>query len=101
MNNNKVFNETVQINQNGFPSYDELKQIFYREDFNTVLNIVKNRMIQAKRMNTNFAKLTVPDLNMIPMQVVDDVKVFLKNNGYTIVDIEDNAGVVTGWKISF
>ena len=101
MSNNKIFNEVVQISREEFPSLNELKEIFYKEDFNMVLNTVKNRMIQAKRMNTNFARMTIQDFSMIPEKVVSDVKDCLKKYGYTIVDIEDNVNVVIGWKISF
>lgn len=101
MSNNKIFNEVVQNSKDDFPSLKELVEIFYKEDFNSVLNIVKHRIIQAKRMNTNFARMTVQDFSMIPNQVVSDVKDFLKKYGYTIVDIEDNMNNVIGWKISF
>lgn len=96
------FHENIQITRETFPSLTELQAILYQDDFNTVLNTVKQRIIQAKRTNMNFARLTLIDFNMIPYQVVSDVKDFLrKSRGYTIVDIEDNANVVTGWKINF
>jgi len=96
------FHENVLITSETFPSLTELQNILYQDDFNAVLNLVKNRIIQAKRTNMNFARLTLIDFNMISPQIVSDVKVFLrKGRGYTIVDIEDNANVVTGWKISF
>ena len=72
------FNENVLITRESFPSLTELQAILYQDDFNAVLNITKNRIIQAKRTNMNFARLTLIDFNMIPMQVVSDVKVFLR-----------------------
>jgi hypothetical protein len=96
------FNENILITRESFPSLTELQAILYKEDFNTVLNTVKQRIIQAKRTNMNFARMTLLDFNMIPLQIVNDVKDFLrKDRGYTIVDIEDNANIVTGCKISF
>lgn len=96
------FHENVLLTRDTFPTLTELQAILYQDDFNTVLNTVKHRMIQAKRTNINFARLTQQDFNMIPTQVVSDVKDFLrKSRGYTIVEIEDNANINTGWKISF
>ena len=78
-----------------FPSLLELQSIIYKENFNMVLTITKNRMILAKRVLSNYARMTVNDFNMIPNQVVSDVKDFLRNRrGYTITDIEDNDNVI-------
>ena len=95
------FNECQNITRETFPSLRELQNIFYKDDFNTFLNMIKNRMIQAKRLNQNFARINVGDMTNIPQQVVTDVKVFLRKNDYTLTEVEDNAGIMAGFKISF
>ena len=63
--------------------------------------MIKNRIIQAKRMNHNFARINVGDMTNIPQQVVTDVKVFLRKSDYTLTEVEDAVGIMAGFKISF
>lgn len=97
----KQFNENTQTTRDSFPSLNELQQIFYKEDFNNLLNIIKNRIIMAKRANTNFSRINIPELLNIPQAVISDVKNFLRNMGYIITDVEDNTGIPSGFKIAF
>jgi hypothetical protein len=95
------FNEGVPVNRATFPSFEDLKEVFYKEDFDHVLNTVKNRMIQAKRTNQQFARMTLPDFANIKPNVVSDVKEFLRTEKrFTITEIENDLGVATGWKIT-
>lgn len=95
------FNEGVSVNRATFPSFEDLKELFYKEDFDQILNTVKNRMIQAKRTNQQFARMTLQDFANIKPNVVTNVKEFLRTEkDFTITEIENEAGVVTGWKIT-
>lgn len=97
-----TFNEATNITTETFPNIDDLQEIFYKDDFNRVLNIVKNRIIQAKTNNLNYAKLYNVDFINIPEKVMIDVKIFLcQERGYSVSEIENNEGNATGWKLSF
>lgn len=97
----KQFNENIQTTRDSFPSLNELQEIFYKEDFNNLLNTIKNRIIMAKRVNTNFARINMPELMNISQAVITDVKQFLRNMGYIVTDVEDNAGIASGFKVAF
>ena len=96
-----VFNENSQVTRETFPCLTELQDIFYKEDFNALLYLVKNRMIQAKRMNQNHARINNPEIANLHQTVVTDVKQFLRTKNFTITEIEDNAGIASGWKVNF
>lgn len=99
--NKPIFNECITITKNEFPSLDELKDIFYENNFNNILNTVKNRIIVAKRTNLDSARMQNADFVNIPQNVINDVKKFLREERkYVLTDIEDNAGVSVGWKIN-
>jgi hypothetical protein len=95
------FNEATVTTKDNFPSFEDLKSIFYKEDFDQVLNTVKNRMIQAKRANQQFARMTQVEFANIPAKVVTDVKQFLRTEkDFIITEIENEAGAASGWKIT-
>ena len=101
MANNIQFNENTIVTSDTFPSLVQLQQVFYTEDFNNLLNIIKNRIIAAKRTNFIVARILNNDITNFPLQVVTDVKVLLRNRGYNITEIEDANGISTGFKITF
>ena len=95
------FNENTLLTRESFPSKNDLTNIFYREDFNRLLNTVKNNIVQAKRMNIHNARISIPDMINISQQIVNDVKQFLRDKGFTITEVEDMGGASSGWKITF
>jgi hypothetical protein len=101
MNNNQ-FLEVVQTNRVTFPHLNELQQIFYEDDFNTILNIIKNRIIMARRTNNKDARILHNELMNISQPIINDVKLYLKNErGYIITEIEDINNNYVGFKVSF
>jgi hypothetical protein len=99
--NNQEFNENSQVTRETFPCLKELRDIFYKEDFNALLYLIKNRIIQAKRANQNSARINYPEIANLPQQVVTDVKHCLRTKDFIIVDVEDAAGVASGFKVNF
>jgi hypothetical protein len=114
------FNENNQLTRDTFPNLQDLTTILYDDQFNRVLNIVKNRILAAHNniivapvinngvapigapvINNGVARLHNNDFINIPMQVITDVKNFLRNQkGYTIMDSEDMNGNIIGWRIN-
>jgi hypothetical protein len=89
------------VTKESFPSLEELHTIFYKEDFSSFLQLVKNRIIQAKRANLTFARFHLPDVNPFPQLVVTDVKQFLRSKHFALTEVEDAAGTPCGFKIGF
>jgi hypothetical protein len=99
---NCQFTEGQKTNRITFPHLHELQQIFYEMDFDELLNLIKNRIIASKRGNMKEARIHTNEMNNISLQVVTDVKQYLRNErGYNIVDVEDIGGNYSGFKISF
>ena len=108
MNNQQQFVQNGRIDFNNnvtretFPSLVELQDILYDMDFNNILNMVKNRILMEKTNGNNFARFMHMDFANIKPQIVNDVKLFLRNKkNYIITDVEDVGGVHIGWKINF
>jgi hypothetical protein len=96
------FNMNNNVTRNTFPSLVELQDILYDMDFNNILNMVKNRILMEKSNGNNYARFMNVDFMNIKPQIVNDVKLYLRNEkNYTITDIEDVAGVHIGWKITY
>jgi hypothetical protein len=101
MANNIQFNENTMVTSETFPSLVLLKQVFYTDDINNLLNIIKNRIVIAKRNNITFARILNPDITNFSHQIVLDVKALLRTRGYMITEIEDANLIPTGFKITF
>ena len=98
---NRSFNENTALTRNTFPRVNDLREIFHTDDFNTVLNTVKNRIITDRRANhlQNGSRINHNELQNIPQNTINEVKDFLRELGYRVVDIEDQNNVVTAWKV--
>ena len=96
-----VFNENTMLSRDTFPSKNDLTNFFNKEDFNRLLNTVKNNILQSKRMNTTSTRINIPDMINISPQIISDVKDFLRSKGYVITEVEDVGGISSGWRINF
>jgi hypothetical protein len=114
---------TTCITRSNFPTTSELKAQLYEKHFDTTLNIIFTKIIESNNsrgnsstirlLNSDFnnglpnvpavpVAVPVPVINInIPTNVIIDVKKFLTDKGYTIVDTEDAAGVSIGWRLSW
>ena len=98
---NRSFNENTVLTRNTFPRVNDLREIFHTDDFNTVLNTVKNRIITDRRANhlQNGSRLNQSEFGNIPQNTINEVKEFLRGLGYRVVDVEDQNNVVVAWKV--
>jgi hypothetical protein len=97
--NSNEFTENKLVTMETFPSINDLRNIFFRDDMNRGLNIVKNKILQAKNQNQTNARILVPDIPNA--ETANHVKTFLRDQGYTIVELETVEGAYQGWKIIF
>jgi hypothetical protein len=93
--------ETVRVDRNNFPFLPDLRTTLYNMQFDNLLNFIKDKIVNASRMNQTFVRILNNELNQYNESMVNDVKAFLITRGYTIIVIEDQAGVSIGWKINF
>lgn len=96
-----LFNEQRNITADTFPSFTALQDILFREDMNQFLNMIKNRIIQAKRGNIPFVRILQAEQGIYSQHVINETKSFLAVRGYVITELEDVAGVSIGWKINY
>ncbi len=94
-----MFNEANRVTADTFPSQNQLQRIFHEEDVTNLLNLIKNRLIQAKRTNQP-ARVNQPELIAYTENIREEVRNILRNKGYVIVDVEAANGE-TGWRIPF
>ena len=122
---------TTCITRSNFPTTNELKAQLYEKHFDTTLNIIFTKIIESNNsrgnsstirlLNSDFnnglpnvpavgaapvmpvaVPVPVPVINInIPTNVIIDVKKFLTDKGYAIVDTEDATGVSIGWRLSW
>jgi len=92
---------TTQVTRQTFPSASKSRLIFYEMNFNRLLDIIKNKMVNANNINTTFIKLLTNEIATFAANITTDVIKFLGEQEYTIVEIEDVNGIRVGWKISW
>jgi hypothetical protein len=93
--------ESNRVNRDNFPSLLELRQVLHDINFDNLLNMIKNLIINANRMNQNFVRVNTNDLNQYSQNIIDDMRNYLVTKGYTVINIEDPVGVNMGWRINF
>ena len=122
---NTVFNRIIhttneyRATRSNFPTAGELKSQLYEKHFNRCLDIVYKKIQEANEspgnpttirvLNTDFNSISVPttvpgpvsQCVHIPENVVVELKKFLVDKGYTIVETEDPVGVSIGWRLSW
>ena len=95
------FSQDIQATRENFPSAKQFNQLCAKNNFNRVLDMVKRKMFSANLSNQTFIRVLIPDTSPFPSESVRDVKVFLAAQGYSIIEIEDGAGISHGWKLSW
>lgn len=95
------FKEGVAITREDFPSVAQFKRICEINNFNRLLDMLKQRMILANNSNQPYARVVVSDYSCFPAGTVTEVKSFLVEKGYRITEIEDANGNPQGWKWSW
>ena len=93
--------ETSRVDRNNFPFLPDLRITLYNMQFDNMLNFIKDKIVTASRMNQTFVRILNNELNQYTESMINDVKAFLITRGYTIIAIEDQAGISIGWKINF
>lgn len=117
-NDNKIDSITCA----SFPTATELNKQLYEKKFNRVLEIIMLKINESTNFidNPNFVRIQNFDFNnpivvnigpvtnipahlgiYISSNIISDVKKFLIDKGYIIVDIENAVGESTGWKLSW
>ena len=89
------------LSRDNFPGKDNLVNLLYNIKFNDLLNTIKNKMLEANNNKLNFIRLTPNELLNYKEELIDDLKNFLKNNLYTITNVEDENGGNLGFKIQW
>jgi len=91
----------ININESNFPHSDNIKNIIYNHQFNKLLQHIKNEIINSTsiNLNNNNIKINLATIALFPVEIIVDVKNYLKNKNYKNVDIEDPQGNITGWKL--
>lgn len=95
----KTFTEHQPITMETFPSIQELRDILLRDDINRGLTMVKTKILAAKNINQPFARMIPADIQN--NEIATHVKNFLREQGYTIIELETVEGISNGWKIVF
>ena len=73
-----------------FPSRNSLIQTFTEQKFNSLLSLIKNRIDNANLINLNYIKMyNIPDLTNYNNDTIMNIRSFLLNNGYFIIELED------------
>lgn len=90
-----------QVTMNTFPCRDELNNIIYNINFDSILNIIKNKIIIANSNNNNYIRIIPADYSHVSTDTVNGIKKFLREKGYTVTDIEDLNGINQGFKITW
>jgi hypothetical protein len=101
---NNVFKFTDSnsiVTRNTFPIKSEIKNIFNEYHFDSLLQYIKSLMINANSENNNFVKILNTQVQHYTPCIISDVKLFLQNKRYIILDIEDTNFNSIGWKLSW
>ena len=85
-----------------FPSRNSLIQTFNEQKFNSLLSCIKSKIDNANLINLNYIKMyNVPDLTNYNNETIINIRSFLLNNGYFIIELEDINSNISGWKLSW
>lgn len=94
------FDEQTELNRDTFPKCHLLKRFSHQYHFNKILNIVKNRMIDAIHSNQTSVKISKMELNPISNEIFDILKEFLiYEREYIVYDVIDQNNVFVGIRI--
>lgn len=85
--------------RNTFPDKCGLSELYNEDQFNRILQFIKIQMHAAYLKNSNFVKILNTQVTQYNPCIITDVKLFLQNKHYTIVDIEDCNSNSIGWKL--
>jgi len=89
------------LSKNNFPNRTNLINLLNNIKFNNLLNSIKDKILLANNTNLNHIKLPQTELNTYSNDIINDLKQYLINNNYIIIQIEDNNGVNQGLKIQW
>jgi hypothetical protein len=89
------------VSRNTFPNKQELNEQFNEDQFNRLLQYIKTQINNARLENINFVRILNTVITHYTPQIILDVKLYLQNKQYTIVDIEDANSIYVGWKLSW
>jgi hypothetical protein len=95
---NNIFNKQELIE---IPDANTLNKTLYNCNYNRILNIIMARITEANQRNEKSIRMNNNDINMFDNNLIIDIKTTFRNKNYTINDIETEAGVVFGWKLSW
>jgi len=102
LNLNFNFTDTTSIvNRDTFPCKQELNELFNENQFNRLLQYIKTQINTAQLENINFVRILNTQVLQYTPQIIANIKLFLTNKHYTIVDIEDIDNNTIGWKFSW
>lgn len=86
------------VSSETFLTANEMREKFFRDDVNTILTMITNRLFQSKR--NPIVRMLQTELQLYPLDVITFTKTILHERGYILTDIEDNNGILLGFKIS-
>ena len=89
------------LSKNNFPNRTNLINLLNNIKFNNLLNSIKDKILLANNTNLNHIRLPQTELNTYSNDIINDLKQYLINNNYIIIQIEDNNGVNQGLKIQW
>jgi len=102
LNLNFNFTDTTSIvTRDTFPCKQELNELFNENQFNRLLQYIKTQINTAQLENINFVRILNTQVQHYTPQIIANIKLFLTNKHYTIVDIEDIDNNTIGWKFSW
>lgn len=85
-----------------FPSRNSLIQTFNEQKFNSLLSCIKSKIDNANLINLNYIKMyNISDLTNYNNETIINIRSFLLNNGYFIIELEDINSNIIGWKLSW
>ena len=102
--NIQVFNFTDPnsiISKVTFPNKCSLNNILYENQFNRLLQLIKVYINSASVENINYIRILNSQTTQYTSNIISNVKSFLKNKDYIIIDIEDINSNSIGWKLSW
>ena len=89
------------VSRNTFPNKQELNEQFNEDQFNRLLQYIRTLINNARLENINFVRILNTLITHYTPQIISDVKLYLQNKQYIIVDIEDANANYVGWKLSW
>ena len=89
------------VSRNTFPNKQELNEQFNEDQFNRLLQYIRTLINNARLENINFVRILNTLITHYTSQIILDVKIYLQNKQYIIVDIEDANAIYIGWKLSW